>query len=146
MSSIDFPAEEKKKVVDYLKTGHDCSEATFFVGCDMLGITITPELRRIARGIGGGLGSGCICGAVWGGAALINLVVDERKEIKDLNRIFYKSFTEEFGSSCCTNLNPVLAANSQANTDEFPVEQQRKCTKYVLWSTAFATKLLEGKG
>jgi C_GCAxxG_C_C family probable redox protein len=72
-----------------------------------------PSLVRLFTGYGSGVGeSGCMCGALTGSIAALNMIKGRssnqlpRNEACDLAREFTERFTEKYTVTCCRALNP----------------------------------------
>jgi len=108
-----LPIEARNKAGDYFKEGYNCAEAIFLTYQPLLAPEIDPSLVRLFTGYGSGVGeSGCMCGALTGSIAALNMIKGRtsnqlsRDEAYALAKEFTDRFTEKYGATCCRALNP----------------------------------------
>jgi len=107
-----LPVEARNKAGNYFKEGYNCAEAIFLTYQPLLSPEIDPSLVRLFTGFGSGLGeSGCMCGALTGSIAALNMIKGRtsnqlsRDEAYELAKEFTDRFTEKYGATCCRVLN-----------------------------------------
>lgn len=105
--------EARNKAGNYFKEGYNCAEAVFLTYRELLAPEMDPSMVRLMTGFGGGVGeSGCMCGALTGSIAALNMIKGRttnqipRNEAYQLAREFSEKFTEKYGVTCCRALNP----------------------------------------
>jgi C_GCAxxG_C_C family probable redox protein len=108
-----LPVEARNKAGNYFKEGYNCAEAIFLTYQSLLAPEIDPSLVRLFTGYGSGVGeSGCMCGALTGSIAALNMKKGRtsnqlsRDEAYELAKEFTDRFTEKYGATCCKALNP----------------------------------------
>jgi C_GCAxxG_C_C family probable redox protein len=108
-----LPVEARNKAGNYFKEGYNCAEAIFLTYQPLLAPEIDPSLVRLFTGYGSGVGeSGCMCGALTGSIAALNMIKGRttnqmsRDEAYELAKEFTDRFTEKYGVTCCRALNP----------------------------------------
>ena len=133
-----------------------CSGATLVVLNQALGGDLTEELAiRLAAGLGDGMGgSGCLCGAVSGGALALGLFLGtgrlspggDQRVLRATHRL-HDRFKTVFGSTCCRvlkkksmpgcrNQNEECAgrtAKAAELTAELILEQRPACIHQIDW-------------
>ncbi len=123
----------KNKAIRYFKNGYSCSEAVVKTAVDA-GLC-HEELVPCATAFSGGMGSGCLCGAVGGAQIVIGSCFGRRDGVCDghLAREKAKQFMDEFKtrnkSTCCRVLSSKLEGDAR----------KEYCEKYV----ADAVEILE---
>jgi len=97
---------------DYFKEGFNCTESIFMTFREILAPDLDPSLVRLFTGFGSGLGeAGCLCGALTGSVAAINLVLgrttkeEDRSPAYQITQEFHDRFEAKFGATCCRILN-----------------------------------------
>jgi C_GCAxxG_C_C family probable redox protein len=108
-----LPVEARNSAGNYFKEGYNCAEALFLTYQPLLAPEIDPSLVRLFTGYGSGVGeSGCMCGALTGSIAALNMIKGRttnqlsRDEAYELAKEFTDRFTEKYGVTCCRALNP----------------------------------------
>ncbi|HYE68911.1 MAG TPA: C-GCAxxG-C-C family (seleno)protein [Anaerovoracaceae bacterium] len=111
--SEEMAIEARNKAGNYFKEGYNCAEAVFLTYRELLAPEIDPSMVRLMTGFGGGVGeAGCMCGALTGSIAALNMIKGRttnqvsRDEAYQLAREFSEKFTEKYGATCCRALNP----------------------------------------
>lgn len=109
----EMSIEARNKAGNYFKEGYNCAEAIFLTYRELLAPEMDPSVVRLMTGFGGGIGeSGCMCGALTGSIAALNMVKGRttnemsRVEAYRLAKEFTERFTEKYGATCCRVLNP----------------------------------------
>jgi len=109
----ETPVEMRDKAGNYFKEGYNCAEAIFLAYRELLAPELDPSMVRLFTGFGAGLGeSGCLCGALTGSIAALNMIKgrstnqDPREEAYQTAKEFTDKFTEKYGATCCRILNP----------------------------------------
>ena len=105
--------EARYKAGNYFKEGYNCAEAVFLTYRELLAPEMDPSMVRLMTGFGGGVGeSGCMCGALTGSIAALNMIKGRttnqvsRDEAYRFAKEFSEKFTEKYGVTCCRALNP----------------------------------------
>ena len=85
----------------FLEQGYSCSESIARAAVNM-GIA-DESFISIATSFSGGMGSGCLCGAVAGAQMVIGLLHGKNKDnqARALAKEFYKRFTSIHKVTCC---------------------------------------------
>ncbi|MBQ9149913.1 C_GCAxxG_C_C family protein [bacterium] len=85
----------------FLEQGYSCSESIARTAVD-LGLT-NEDFISCATSFSGGMGSGCLCGAVAGAQMVIGLIHGKTKDntARALAREFYQRFTQKYKVTCC---------------------------------------------
>ncbi|HHU17886.1 MAG: hypothetical protein GX892_07350 [Thermoanaerobacteraceae bacterium] len=111
--SEEILIEMRNKAGNYFKEGYNCAEAIFLTYRELLKPEIDPAMVSLFTGFGGGVGeSGCMCGALTGSIAALNMVKgrttnkSSRDEAYQLAKEFTEKFTDQYGVTCCRALNP----------------------------------------
>lgn len=108
----EMSVEARNKAGNYFKEGYNCAEAIFLTYRELLAPEMDPSMVRLMTGFGGGIGqSGCMCGALTGSIAALNMIKGRtnetsRDEAYRLAKDFTEKFTEKYGATCCRALNP----------------------------------------
>lgn len=109
----EMSIEARNKAGNFFKEGYNCAESIFLTYRELLAPDIDPTMVRLMTGFGGGLGeSGCLCGALTGSIAALNMIKGRttnqisRDEVYQLTKDFTDKFTEKYGVTCCRALNP----------------------------------------
>lgn len=93
------------KLVDiapnYFLNGYSCSESIIQSAID-LGL-VPSGLLNVATSFSGGMGSGCLCGAVAGSQMVIGFLHGKNKDniARQLAKEFYQRFTKTHKVTCC---------------------------------------------
>lgn len=97
---------------NYFKEGFNCTEAIFMTFREIIDPDLDPSLVRLFTGFGSGIGeAGCLCGALTGSIAALNLVLgrtsleEDRDPAYKISQEFHDRFEEKFGATCCRILN-----------------------------------------
>lgn len=111
--SEEMAIEARNKAGNYFKEGYNCAEAVFLTYREFLAPEMDPSMVRLMTGFGGGVGeTGCMCGALTGSIAALNMIKGRttnqvsRDEAYQLAKEFSEKFTEKYGVTCCRALNP----------------------------------------
>lgn len=90
--------------IENFKSGYSCSESIVAAMCDIC--CLPKDLINTATPFSGGMGSGCLCGAVAGAQIVIGYYFGKNKT--NTARALAKEFVEEFkkanGFTCCKAL------------------------------------------
>ena len=131
----------EKKFVDlaskyFLNEGYSCSES-FAKSAVEMGLA-NDEIISIATSFSGGMGSGCLCGAVAGAQMIIGLLHGKTKDntARVLAREFYQKFVEKHKVTCCK----VLTKNFG---DFHSKERKEHCANMVYESAKILDEILE---
>ncbi len=111
--SEDLVIAARNKAGNYFKEGYNCAEAIFLTFREYLAPEMDPGAVKLLTGFGSGVGeAGCMCGALTGAVASLNLVTgrETNAESRDASyqraQEFHDRFIEKFGTTCCRGLNP----------------------------------------
>ena len=103
----------RQKTEHYCDAGYNCAEAVFLTFRELLAPQIEPQTVRLFTAFGSGIGeSGCVCGALVGAVAAINILVgrdsaeQSHEQAFSLAKQFTKSFTGQYYVTCCRAINP----------------------------------------
>jgi C_GCAxxG_C_C family probable redox protein len=109
----DLALKARSLAGDKFKSGYNCAESILHAFNEILNNPLSPEDLKMASGFGGGLGhAGCMCGALTGSVMVLGLLKGRtdsgqaREPVYDLAREFHDRFVNEFGATCCRQLNP----------------------------------------
>lgn len=127
-----------EKSCDYfLNKGYSCSESVV-MGAAQEGL-VPEELVNVATSFSGGMGVGCLCGAIAGAQIVIGYLHGKNKTNKA--RVFAKKFIEEFKNvhkaTCCK----VLTAQFKENFNSS--ERKHHCVNMVESSTKILKEILQ---
>ncbi len=115
------------KAAEYFNQGYSCSESIIMEAIEQ-GL-VPEELLSVATSFSGGMGSGCLCGAIAGSQMVLGwLYGKNNKNGNDAQaRAFAKQFIEEFKknhkATCCRVLT--------AGMDMASPERKAHCTNMV---------------
>ena len=115
------------KAAEYFNQGYSCSESIIMEAVEK-GL-VPKELLSVATSFSGGMGSGCLCGAIAGSQIVLGWLFGKNNQNNnDLNaRMLAKQFIEEFKKShkatCCRVLT--------AGMDMASPERKAHCTNMV---------------
>lgn len=104
------------KAVEYFKQGYSCSESIVMEAIDQ-GL-VSNDLLPVATSFSGGMGSGCLCGAIAGAQMVIGSLFgrENSKQNEVSARIKAKQFIEEFKknhkATCCRILTSGMEMSS----------------------------------
>lgn len=122
----------------FLNEGFSCSESVVKAAIDK-GL-VPEELLCVATPFSGGMGSGCLCGAVAGAQIVIGFMFGKNKT--NNARMFSKKFIEEFKKIHKTTCCRVLTA---AFKDFHSKERKNHCVNMVESACLILDKILEEK-
>jgi len=112
----DICEDVRNKAKMYFSQGYNCAQAVAVSNIEALqGQADINTIRQIAAGFGGGMNSGCACGALTGGVMAISLLLagpDPKgadKELSDIVAKLHQRFVNEFGLACCRGLRKKLS-------------------------------------
>ena len=122
-------------VDNFLNKGYSCSESVVMAAVEL---NIVPrELLSVATSFSGGMGSGCLCGAIAGSQMVIGYLFG--KEKTNTARTIAKEFIEEFKKShkatCCRVLS--------AGFDFHSKERKSHCSNMVQSCATILNNILE---
>ena len=108
------------KAAEYFNNGYSCSESIIMEAIEK-GL-VPEELLSVATSFSGGMGSGCLCGAIAGSQMVLGYVLGRSNA-----RVAAKKFIEEFKinhkATCCRVLT--------AGLDMASPERKAHCTNMV---------------
>jgi len=86
-----------------MKSGNNCCQSVLLAAGKVWNIPIGDDILAAANMFGGGMGSGCTCGALAGMvmAAGIRQQYDEHPRGSKLVQDLHDQFKQEFGATCC---------------------------------------------
>ena len=86
---------------DYFLNGYSCSESIARSAVDM-GLA-SEDFVSIATSFSGGMGSGCLCGAVAASQMVLGLLHGKNKDntARTLAKEFYNKITDRYKVTCC---------------------------------------------
>jgi len=123
---------------------HNCAESVFMALNEALDGGLTPETaKRIATGLGGGLGAtGGTCGALTGGVLAIGLIaasddaIARKKTIYPLAADLQDRFRERFGSSDCRDLTRDMGDERRKHCSSITAAAAQMCATMLLKAKA----------
>ena len=120
----------------FLEEGYSCSESIARSAVEM-GLA-SEEIISIATSFSGGMGSGCLCGAVAGAQMIIGHLHGKNKDntARILAKEFYKRFTDKYKVTCCK----VLTKDFK---DFHSKERKEHCTNMVYDAARILDEILE---
>ena len=120
----------------FLEEGYSCSES-FARAAVELGLA-DEKIISIATSFSGGMGSGCLCGAVAGAQMIIGLLYGKTKDntARALAKEFYQKFVEKHKVTCCK----ILTKNF---SDFHSKERKEHCTNMVYDAAKILDEILE---
>jgi C_GCAxxG_C_C family probable redox protein len=121
--------------VEYFMQGNSCSESIILSSSDK---GYCPrDLLSLATGFSGGIGSGCICGAVSAAIMVIGYLFGKENSknnpiiARQLSKEFISKFKEKYNATCCRVLSGKFEMGSP--------ERKQNCCNFV----QFCSKLLD---
>lgn len=89
-----------------MKAGSNCCQAVLLAAGELGGFLPDEKLLAAASLFGGGMGSGCVCGALAGMIMAGGIMAgqDARNPDQNFPRRLHDRFREEFGATCCRAL------------------------------------------
>ena len=120
----------------FLNEGYSCSES-FAKSAVELGLA-DENIISIATSFSGGMGSGCLCGAVAGAQMIIGLLHGKTKDnqARALAKEFYQKFTQMHKVTCCKILTK--------NFDDFHSKERKEhCANMVYDCAVILDEILE---
>ena len=120
----------------FLNEGYSCSESFARAAVEM-GL-VDEDFISVATSFSGGMGSGCLCGAVAGAQMVIGLLHGKTKDntARALAKEFYQKFIEKHKVTCCKVLTK--------NFDDFHSKERKEhCANMVYDSAKILDEILE---
>lgn len=124
----------EKKFIDlapnyFLNEGYSCSES-FARAAVELGLA-DKNFISIATSFSGGMGSGCLCGAVAGAQMVIGLLHGKTKDntARQLAKEFYQKFTAIHKVTCCKVLTKEFSDFHSSDRKKHCVNMVYDCAK-----------------
>lgn len=120
----------------FLNEGYSCSESFARAAFEM-GLA-DETIISVATSFSGGMGSGCLCGAVAGAQMIIGLLHGKTKDntARILAKEFYQKFTQTHKVTCCKILTK--------NFDDFHSKERKEhCANMVYESAKILDEILE---
>ena len=127
------------KSVEHFLSGNSCSESVILGAIDS-GIA-DEALLSIGTPFSGGIGSGCLCGAVSGAMVVIGHLFGKNNKYgnpeiaRALAKKYMDSFKEVHKATCCR----VLSRGTEAGTPE----RKQHCSAFVEYSSNLLEKLIK---
>jgi C_GCAxxG_C_C family probable redox protein len=133
------------------RAGFNCCAAQLFAWRDRLGLT-EQQCYGLSSGMGGGLRTGEICGAVSGAVmALGMLVPHDDKTLAEgkarnaaLTKEFQRRFAERFGAVCCRDLKEKETKYTSEAVSLCGAETS--CDKYIVAAVEILEEILKEEG
>lgn len=127
---------QNNAVKNFLEEGYSCSESVVKAAYEK-GL-VPKELINVATSFSGGMGSGCLCGAVAGAQIVIGYLFGKNKT--NTARAFAKNFVERFKkahkATCCRVLT--------SGFDDFHSKERKShCVNMVQSSAVILEEILE---
>ena len=88
----------EKEVQELWHKGYNCAECVFLILSNELNFPLDPQILKMAKIMGFGYNSGCICGSL---SASISFCAIYKEPDFEMVKTLYDKFTEKFGVSCC---------------------------------------------
>lgn len=120
---------------NFLNKGYSCSESIVQAAIDL---NIVPkELLSVATSFSGGMGSGCLCGAIAGSQIVLGYLFGKNKTntARALAREFIEEFKKTHKATCCRVLT--------AGLDFHSPERKKHCVNMVESCANILSTMLE---
>jgi C_GCAxxG_C_C family probable redox protein len=85
----------------YRSGKYHCAEAVFEVVRRHFGAELPESVIGAVSGFGGGSGSGCLCGAVAGGAVALGIILADKHHTTQLTKELHSWFKDKYDVTCC---------------------------------------------
>lgn len=127
------------KATEYFLNGNSCSESIILAAKDE-GLC-DEGLLSVASPFSGGLGSGCLCGAISGAMIVIGYLYGKKNKFnnppiaRDIAKTFMNKFKEAHKVTCCR----ILSKGFEFHTPE----RKQHCLNFVEFSYNCLTNLLK---
>ena len=127
------------KAVDYFLNGNSCSEAIILESYD--NGHCSKDLLSVATSFSGGIGSGCLCGAVAGAVMVIGELYGKENKYgnpviaRNLSKEFMTKFKETHKVTCCKILSKGFEIGS--------AERKQHCCNYVDFCSNLLKEIIE---
>lgn len=126
----DRQREIAAKARDYFIAGYHCSESIIKAFNEEYDLKFTPQIIRMATGLGGGLGKAkCCCGTVSAGTIIISSIYG-RTDMHgddslafDLAKELHDRFKDKYTTVCCRHLTEIAKWGHPSHV--------RTCSEYV---------------
>lgn len=129
------------KAVEYFMQGNSCSESIILeaIGknyCD-------KDLLSVATGFSGGIGSGCLCGAVAGSIMVISSLFGKENKYnnplkaRELSKEFMTKFKDAHKVTCCRALSKGFEMHSP--------ERKQNCCNFVEFCSNTLSEIVENE-
>lgn len=96
---------------DKYKSGYNCAESVVAALAEAYPDKFPADMVSLASAFGGGIGSGCVCGALAGSVLLLNKCIGRtqptsqpKEPVYDAARQLHDLFKTKFTSTCCCNI------------------------------------------
>jgi len=121
------------RAADYFQNGYSCSESIVKAAVD-LGLA-HEVLLQASTVFSGGMGSGCLCGAVAGAQMVIGSIYG--KEARPYAKKMIDEFRKANGATCCKVLTHGFDFHS--------VERKKHCYQMVTTATSILYQIIKDK-
>ena len=133
--------EDYMKAVEYFMQGNSCSESIILEAieknyCD-------KDLLSVATGFSGGIGSGCLCGAVAGSIMVISSLFGKENKYnnplkaRELSKEFMTKFKDAHKVTCCRALSKGFEMHSP--------ERKQNCCNFVEFCSNTLSEIIENE-
>lgn len=125
----------------HMSKGYMCSEAVVRAINEGMELNLPLEVLSSASSFGGGMGGGCLCGALSGGQLVLGAVIGRTSVLENPSRIkiasaelydYFKSYNK---ATCCRVLT--------AKFDKSKGEHKPHCAKLVMMVSEKVSEILE---
>ncbi|MGI6648829.1 MAG: C-GCAxxG-C-C family protein [Bacillota bacterium] len=88
---------------EQMKCGHNCCQSVIIAASQVLAVPVGEDILAAASLFGGGMGSGCTCGAL-AGMIMVSGVLERHSSHPlgpKLSGLLHDIFKQQFGATCC---------------------------------------------
>ncbi len=127
------------KAVDYFLNGYSCSESIILEASEKG--HCSKDLLSVATSFSGGIGSGCLCGAISGSIMVIGELFGKDNKYgnpmiaKKLSKEFMTKFTDKYKATCCRVLSRGFEMGSP--------ERKQHCCNFVEFCSNLLYEVIE---
>lgn len=117
--------------IKYFEQGYSCSESVVKAAFELKLIDI--DFSKFTTGFSGGMGSGCVCGAVAGSQCVLSYLNQDlpKSTVKLIASKFVEKFQKQYKVCCCRILTRAY--------EHDPIERRKNCVNIV----QYCSKILE---
>ncbi len=125
----------QEKAIENFKTGYSCSESVVKAAIDE-GL-VPSELLSCATSFSGGMGNGCLCGAIAGAQMVIGYIhgIGKTEKARALAKELVEEFKKSHKATCCKVLTSGLDFHSP--------ERKAHCVNMVSAASGILENILE---